>query len=833
MAGSGRPTAFTLHVGSYGAEALHVGAFSGTEGLSRLFDFRVDFHPRDGEPLQAADMVGRDALLTVEVRDAEPRYVHGYVRALEALGERGGRRRYRAYVAPTLWRLTQANGCRIFQNKSVPDILKQVLEAAGVEFRLALSGSCAPREYCVQYRESDFTFLSRLMEWEGLSYYFEHTDEAHTLVVVDAPSAYPPLPGGAVLPVRPDDGRAYSGEFLSRLELVHRLRPGAVHVKDFDFEKPVLDVSGKKTDPKGLAALELYDYPAGHASPGAGKNTARVRMEAAGMGGRTLVGQSISPRLVPGHVLEVDTPEDGTFAGEYLLTEVTHSGTHPETNTGSESLLGLYRNHFQLLPQGTPFRPRQLTPVPVIPGLQTATVVGPDGEELHTDAHGRVKVQFHWDREGKQDDKSSCWVRVGQPWGGVGWGHVWLPRIGQEVLVRFLEGDPDRPLIAGAVYNGTNATPYALPDEKTKSTNKSASSPGSGGFNEVRIEDAAGEEEVFTHAQKDEDLVTENDKDQQVFGFEDLLVKKDRKRTVEGNQKLDVQRDDVAAIEGNQTLTVQGNRSTRTAASHDEAVEGNQTMTVARGQKHFVAQGALESVGAAKATTIGAAYAVTVGLAYNEATGGLRSTEVGGLHTEFVLGSKQLTVSKDTLLKAGGDSQTEVAKGMTLTVGKDLTEQVGRDSHLEIKDGLAWLAKTFDVKADTLSIIVGGKVYLRVEKSGKVQFFGKTITLEGTDLKAKGAKVQLLAAGSVSSGSVDKVKIDALPQPKKAMASVEIAVKTPGGQPLANQAFEITLKDGTVKKGTLDGNGCAKVEEMLPGSYDISFPGLEGFLTEG
>ncbi|NMO23711.1 type VI secretion system tip protein TssI/VgrG, partial [Pyxidicoccus fallax] len=204
--------------------------------------------------------------------------------------------------------------------------------------------------------------------------------------------------------------------------------------------------------------------------------------------------------------------EDGTFAGEYVITEVVHSGVQPDVSSGSESLQGLYRNQFQLLPKAVPFRPRRQTPQPQIAGPQTAVVVGPSGEEIHTDAHGRIKVQFHWDREGKNDEKSSCWVRVGQPWGGPAWGDVWLPRIGQEVVVRFLEGDPDRPLVAGAVYNGANAVPYPLPDEKTKSTRKSASSLGSNGFNEVRIEDATGEEEVFTHAQKDEDLLTENDK---------------------------------------------------------------------------------------------------------------------------------------------------------------------------------------------------------------------------------------------------------------------------------------------------------------------------------
>jgi type VI secretion system secreted protein VgrG len=491
--------AFSVQVGAFGPEALSVSGISGTEGVSRLYDFRVDFFTKDGEPLTVADLVGKDALLTLSVRDGSPRYVHGVVREVESPGLKTGRRRYRAHVVPKLWRLSQVHKSRIFQNKSVPDILKAVLGEGGIEVRLALSGSYAAREYCVQYRESDFAFVSRLMEWEGIFYFFEHTDSGHTLVLGDKPSAHAPLTQGQTLPLRPRLGKeAVDGEFVYALEVVHRLRPGAVHLKDFDFEKPALDISGKGKASEGVAALEIYDYPAGYVAPGVGKAAAGVRAEAAGMGGRTLTGEAIAPRLTPGFLLELDAPEDGTFAGEYLITEVVHSGMQPDVSGGSESLQGLYRNQFHLLPKAVPFRPRRLTPLPQIAGPQTATVTGPAGEEIHTDSHGRIKVQFHWDREGKKDEKSSCWVRVGQPWGGPAWGDVWLPRIGQEVIIRFLEGDPDRPLVAGAVYNGTNTVPYGLPGEKTKSTRKSASSLGSGGFNEVRIEDAAGEEEVFT-----------------------------------------------------------------------------------------------------------------------------------------------------------------------------------------------------------------------------------------------------------------------------------------------------------------------------------------------
>jgi type VI secretion system secreted protein VgrG len=487
-------------------------------------------------------------------------------------------------------------------------------------------------------------------------------------------------------------------------------------------------------------------------------------------------------------------------------------------------LQGLYRNQFHLLPKAVPFRPRRLTPLPQIAGPQTATVTGPAGEEIHTDSHGRIKVQFHWDREGKRDEKSSCWVRVGQPWGGPAWGDVWLPRIGQEVIVRFLEGDPDRPLVAGAVYNGTNTVPYALPDEKTKSTRKSASSLGSNGFNEVRIEDSTGEEEVFTHAQKDEDLLTENDKAQEVRGFEDLLVKKDRKRTVEGHQELRVVMDDVGVVEGNQTLLVQKNRDTTTSGSHDESVEGNQAMTVGKNITASVALGAMENVGAAKAVTIGGSYLVNVALVMNEATGGVRSLEVGAAHTEFVVGSRQETVSKDKTVKVGGDFKTEVKGLLTETVGKDVKVDVGANLELTVKDATSELAKEFQLKADTFSLVVNGKLILSMKKSGDVQLFAKTLTLDGSDIKVKGGKVKLEAAGSLKDKSVKNKDIDALTD-AELKKSVAASVKFPNGMSLEGQAFEVKLADGSKKSGKM-GGGMGSVAEAKPGAAEMSLPDL-------
>ncbi|HLL55528.1 MAG TPA: type VI secretion system tip protein TssI/VgrG [Myxococcaceae bacterium] len=726
-----RPTAFSLKVGPRGEDELFVTAFSGTEELSRPFDFRADFFPASGEPLDPQALLGKVAALSLQVDQGAARVVHGQVHRVEALGRRGGFPRYRVRIVPEVEKLSHVRRSRIFQQKTTPDIVKKVLSDAGIEHRWAAGGSYASREYCVQYRESDLAFVSRLLEWEGLFYFFEHSVDKHVLVVADDATAFAPIADGAKLPFRERTGQVPGEEHVAALSLVRRVRPAAVMVRDFDFKKPALDLTA---DAQGgdFGALELYDYPEGYVAPGEGKRLAKVRLQEAQRDARTHDGESACPRLCPGFVFELEDPAPHGLAGKYALLRVRHFGRQPET-VGAEPALpeGLYRNELHCLPDGVPFRPPRRTPWPVVPGIQTATVVGPSGEEIHPDEHGRIKVQFHWDREGNRDEKSSCWIRVAQVWGGPAWGGLFLPRIGQEVVVRFLEGDPDRPLITGAVYNGTNVTPYSLPDEKTTSTLKSNSSLGGDGFNEFRIEDAAGQEEIFVHGQKDETLVTENDKSQLIRSNEDLLVKKDRKKTVEWNQDLTVFHDDVSLVEGNQSLRVDKNRDTTVLSNHSERVKGNQSITVGKTSSAVIEKTASEAVGALKALTIGGGYAVNVGLTHSEAVGALKMETVGAAWVELVVGSRDESVSKDRATKVGGQDQTEVKGSKSAIVGKDQKDEVTKKSHTDVTAGVSVLAKTIGVKADKFSVVVDGKLALEFDKSGKIRILGKTITIEG------------------------------------------------------------------------------------------------------
>ncbi len=773
--------AFGLQVGGHGPEESVVTQVAGLEGLSRPFEFNLDFYLHGEEPLALADLMGAPATLTFQHAGEPVRYVNGQVHRAQALGMQGGRYRYRLRVVPALERLKHVRRSRIFQNKAVPDIVQQVLKEGQVQHQLALSGSYPPREYCIQYHESDFDFVSRLLEEEGIFYCFTHTEDAHELLLGDSPQAYQEMAGGVLLPLREQDGRVADEEHVFTVAQVHRLRPGTVVMRDFNFEKPALDLTAQPASSGGFDALELYDYPGGFVDPSEGKRLGKVRLEERLQAGQTHSGAGVSPRLCPGHFFEVDA-----LPGARLLAvEVQHVGQQPEAHTRQEALgQGRYHNTFRCLPADVPFRPGRKTPRPVITGIQTATVSGAPGEEIHPDAHGRIKVQFHWDREGGKDDKSSCWIRPGQVWGGPAWGGLFLPRVGQEVVIRFLEGDPDRPLITGAVYNGQNPTPYPLPDEKTRSTLRSASSPGSDGFNELRFEDAAGQEQVFLHAQKDDELHTRNDKTQEVRANETLLVKKDRQRTIEGHQKLTVLLEDTGLVEGSQTLEVSGNRGSVIGGSHDEEVEGNQSVTVSGKETVSVVQASMTTVVAAAALNVGAAYSINVALAKNEAVGGLKSVEVGGACMEYVAGARQESVSGDRTTQVGTDFQSQVKGAVSLAAGKDQKEDVGAKSHTQVKEATASLAKSFQLKADKFSLIVGGNLILSLEKSGAVKWFAKSLTLDGSNIKVKGSKVKHQEAGSLKSKSVsaldlpDVEAVEQKEQPNVDLSSVQSEIES-------------------------------------------------------
>lgn len=562
-----------------GADAVLLTGFRGREELSRPFSFHLDL--ATDLTIRPADLVGKPLSWQVTYPDDKPRQFHGLVRSLAA-GPMVGRglREHRVEVVPWLWFLTRATDCRIYQNQSVPDIIKAVFSRYGFsDFKDSLTGSYSPREYCVQYRESAFDFVSRLMEEEGIAYTFEYSADKHTLVLFDDTSAYQDADPHKAAEYRPDLAEA---EVVGGWERRHAFVSGKAALTDYNFETPATNLL-KTTDTvvtlPGVSPFERFEFPGGYlqASPGAARATLRMAEEEVGFDTVRGTSRCSSFRPAAAYTLTGHPTDD---AERFAFTAVEHAASEPAL-PGVRSARGEYTNSFECIPASVPFRPARVTPRPHAVGPQWAVVVGTSGEEIYCDKYGRVKVQFVWDRLGKNDENSSCWVRVTEGWAGKNWGTIFIPRIGQEVIVEFLNGDPDRPIITGRVYNATLMPPYALPDMKTQSGVKTRSTKegGTSDFNELRFEDKKGSEDIYFHAQKDSHRVVENDDDLKVGHDQTIEIKHARTITVkEADETITIEKGNRTRTvsEGNDTLTV-------TKGKRDVTIEGNDTHTVKTG----------------------------------------------------------------------------------------------------------------------------------------------------------------------------------------------------------------------------------------------------------
>ncbi|MEA2463430.1 MAG: type secretion system secreted protein VgrG, partial [Acidobacteriota bacterium] len=539
-----------------GKDKLLLRSFRGEERLSGLFEFVLEMQSED-PALDFAAIVGKSVTVTVLLADGTNRYVNGIVGKFVQAGGDARFYNYYAELHPWFWLLTMSADCRIWQNKSVIDIVTGLFTELGfTDYKNSTSGTYAPLEYCVQYNETAFAFVSRLLEDAGITYFFEHEDGKHTLVLADAASAYAVCPGAATVNVGGNEHWLQQNTITS-CALEQNVIPGKYAVDDFGFETPSTDLMGSADSTKATDAAKrrLYEYPGGFVKKDAAEGLAKKRMEEQELPQKLLRGTSFCRAWFAGAKSTVakHLRDDANVA--YVLQYVSHSASWDA-----------YTNSFEAVPADAIIRPRRVTPKPVIPGTQTAIVVGKSGEEIWTDKYGRVKVQFHWDQLGKNDENSSCWIRVAHGWAGKAWGQMFLQRIVQEVVVSFLEGNPDRPLITGSVYNAEQTVPYTLPDNQTQSTIKSNVSKGGGGFNELRFEDKKDSEEVFIQAERDYNTVIKNNETHKV-GFE---KKKD------GNQTIDIYKNrTVTLAEGNDALQVKkGNRDIKVDT-------GNETHTVA------------------------------------------------------------------------------------------------------------------------------------------------------------------------------------------------------------------------------------------------------------
>ena len=561
-----------------GEDVLLLTSFEGEEEISRLFSLKVTMMSMETS-IKPADIVGQNVTIELYDSDDEACYFNGHVRSFSNQGSGDRGTIYSAQIVPALWFLTRRKDSRIFQEMSVVDILKKVFDEAGMsDYDVAgISGSYSTLEYCVQYEETDFEFVSRLMEEYGIFYFFKHEDGKHTLMLADASRAYPTakhdrvrFAGSLAFDEVGDDLTAWIHEYA--------FRSGKVMLSDFDFIKPENAVESRE---KTLVKLpkndkyEQFSYPGGFTERAEGDKLARVRMEAEEVDHDRVMGAGKLRSFSPGYTFTIDDHQNEDEVGKsYVLLRVQHSIAAGSYVSGGDQPEG-YENQFVCIPSNVTYRPDRRTPKSIVKGPQTATVVGPAGEEIYTDKHGRVKVQFHWDRQGKKDDKSSCWVRVSQVWAGKGWGAMHIPRIDQEVIVEFLEGDPDKPIITGRVYNGANTVPWELPANATQSGIKSNSSKGGGGFNEFRFEDKKGAEQVFMHAQKNRDSRILNDDHEWIGNDQHQIVKNDQFETIEGERHTLVKKEDFLEIKKDSHITIGGAESKEVKEDQGVTVKGD------------------------------------------------------------------------------------------------------------------------------------------------------------------------------------------------------------------------------------------------------------------
>lgn len=551
---------------------LQVLALQGREAISQPFLFEVDLVSE--QPfLDLETLLHKPAFLQLSPDGSG---IHGQIyRASQ--GDSGKRlTRYAVTLRPQLAYLAHRTNQRIFQNLTVPKIIGMVLEEHGIqsnayEFKV---GTIYPeRIYCVQYDESDLHFVQRLCEEEGIHYHFQHSTTGHTLVFGDDQTVFPKL---APVAYQQDSGMVATDPVIKRFDLRLETRTSRTTRRDYDFEKPRLTLESENRG-DAIPDLEDYDYPGRFVDRERGKQLAKRALERHRSDYQLAMGKSDQPLLVSGHFLALTQHPKAKWNDLWLLTEILHEGKQPQvleesvtsdTTDLKDDFHQGYRNRFQATPWDVPNRPQLNHPKPRILGSQNAVVTGPKGEEIHCDQYGRVKVQFPWDREGQSDDKTSCWLRVSSAWAGAMYGGIAIPRIGMEVLVTFLEGDPDQPLISGCLYHKENVVPYDLPANKTRSTFKSLSSPGGGGFNELRIEDKKGQEQIFLHAQRDWDENVEND--------QKIRVGNERHDTVEQNS--------YSEFKAEEHHTVYADRKVEGRADDHLTVGANQHVKVGTGQ---------------------------------------------------------------------------------------------------------------------------------------------------------------------------------------------------------------------------------------------------------
>jgi type VI secretion system secreted protein VgrG len=731
-----------------GEDALLLRSFQGQESLSRLFTFHLDLVSEDAS-IKYEDIVGQAVTVRVSLADSSQRYWNGYVSRFVQADRDSKVAVYHATMVPWLWFLDQTTDCRIFQGKTAPDIIKQIFKEYGYnDFALRLYGDFVKRDYCVQYRESDFNFVSRLLEEEGICYFFEHENGKHTLILANDPAAHKACPNQPTARYEGAAGGWQDDDVILHWHQEQELRPGVYTVTDYNFETPATSLLSSVN---GSGKWEVYDFPGEYAKRADGDRLAKVRLQEQQMPQSVARGTSDCRAFGVGYKFKLTDHYRDDLNQEYVLTSLSHSGRH---NLGygssvSESAEPVYENTFECVPATTPIRPPRRTPVPVVQGCQTAVVVGPAGEEIFTDKYGRVKVQFHWDREGKKNEASSCWVRVSYPWAGKSWGGIHIPRIGQEVIVDFIEGDPDRPIITGRTYNAGQMPPWDLPGKMMVSGYKSNSTKGGGGYNELSFDDTKGTELIQVHGQFDMDTRIEHDERRHILNNRTKNVDVDESSTIGNNRTEKVGNNEQITIGVNRTETVGTNETISIGSNRNETVGANESITVALMRTRNVGVNEMINIGGAQEITIGGLQALTVGLTRAKNIGVSESVNIGT--------TQSINVGAAQTVNVGASQSTTIAAGQTVSVGADLAETIAgnhsestsqnRTASIGQNDSLN-VGKVLAIQAGDEITFTTGSASILMKKDGTITIQGKDITIKGSGKITEEASGDMVLKGS-------------------------------------------------------------------------------------
>jgi type VI secretion system secreted protein VgrG len=727
------------------------------EQMSTPFEYHVDLLSVKRD-INLDDMLGKNVTVKLALADDSTRFFNGYVTRFAQGGSLGRYTRYFAVVHPWLWFLTRTSDCRIFQDMTVPDIIKTVFgDEPTNDFKLELTSSYRKWTYCVQYRETDFNFVSRLMEEEGISYYVKHTDGHDTVVLTDSTGKHAPTPGYEKISyISPEQVSRPELEHITSWDFTREIQPGVYVHDDYDLERPSVDLKTKKvlTRTYSPSDYEVYDYPGHYVQKAHGEQYAGVRIDELGSQFETSRAVTNAKGASVGSLFTLEDYPREEQNREHLILAADYDLEFSDYEAMPEDAVTSYRCSFVSMSSEQQFQPRRTTPKPFVQGPQTAVVVGPGGDEIYTDKYGRVKVQFHWDRLGKNDQNSSCWIRVSSPWAGKAWGAISTPRIGQEVIVDFLEGDPDQPIITGRVYNAEQMPPYELPANKTQSGIVTRSSLGGSpdNFNELMFEDKKGSELVYLRAEKDytnavendevrwvgHDKWTEVDNDETNHIYHDRTetVDNDETITIHGNRTEEVDKDETITIHMNRTETVDKDEDITISGHRSISVSKTETATVTMQRSHTVGINETITVGAAQEITVGGVQAITVGGKQTTTVGATQSTSVAGSRTVKAGGSQQVTVGKTALMTVGKDEERKVTDNRTVNIGKDDLLKVGKNLLIEAGDAI--LIKT-------------GEASISMKKDGTIVIKGKDVTIEGSgkinlkassDIVMKGSKIK-------------------------------------------------------------------------------------------